>query len=371
MRIEAIELSEIELTLKAPFETSFGSMAKRRLILVKVLAEGIYGWGEASPLNDPDYNYESTDTAWLILTKYLIPRVLGKTLEHPSDVIPLYASVRGHFFAKSGLENAIWDAFARAEGVPLARFLGGVRDRIDVGVSIGIQKTPEDLVRVVDGFVRQGYKRMKIKIKPGRDLQDLRAVRRAFPDVPVMADANSAYTLQDISTFQALDDLNLMMYEQPLGWDDIVDHAHLQAAVQTPVCLDESIHTPDDARKALELGACRIINIKVGRVGGHQGAKEIHDLMRAHQLPVWCGGMFECGVGRAHNIHLTALPGYTLPGDTSASDRYYPEDVVDEPAVLNSDGTLSVPTRPGIGVEVLPERLKKYGQRTYRANASD
>jgi O-succinylbenzoate synthase len=370
LRIEAIELTQIELALKASFETSFGTMDRRRVILVKVLAEGVYGWGEASPLNDPDYNYESVDTAWLILTQYLIPRVLGRSIERPGDAIALYNGVRGHYFAKSGLENALWDAFARAQGVPLARLLGGVRDRIEVGVSIGIQKTPGDLVRVVEGFVRQGYKRMKIKIKPGRDLGDLRAVRRAFPDVPVMADANSAYTLRDVPTFQSLDELNLMMYEQPLGWDDIIDHAQLQAAVRTPVCLDESIHTPDDARKAIALNACQIINIKVGRVGGHQAAKEIHDLMLARQLPVWCGGMFESGVGRAHNIHLTTLPGYTLPGDTSASDRYYYEDVVDEPALLNPDGTLCVPTGPGIGVEVLPDRLKKYGQRTYLARAS-
>lgn len=363
MRFEAVELTQIHLTMKAPFETSFGKMSQRQLIMVKVLADGAYGWGEVSALNDPLYNYETPETAWHVLTTYLVPLLLGKEVARPADVAGLLSSIRGHNFAKAGLETAVWDAFARAQGVPLARLLGGAGDRIDVGVSIGIQATPADLVKTVAQFAAQGYKRMKIKIKPGRDLIDLRTVRKELPNVPIMADANSAYTLADIPLFQALDDLNLTMYEQPLAWDDIIDHAALQKAVLTPVCLDESIHSVDDVRKALQLGSCRIVNIKVGRVGGHGPALEIHNLMRQHGLPVWCGGMFESGIGRAHNIHMTTLPGYTLPGDTSASDRYYHEDIVDEPAVLNSDGTLSVPTRPGIGVEVVPELLKKYTMR--------
>ncbi|MFZ5817146.1 MAG: o-succinylbenzoate synthase [Bacillota bacterium] len=366
MRIEAVELTLIELPLKAPFEASVGVLEKRQLVLVKVEGDGFYGWGEASPLNEPTYNYETAETAWHILETYLVPLVLGREVAHPSRVRELYAPVRGHNFAKAGLENAVWDWFARAQGVPLCRLLGGEKERIGVGVSIGIQPSPEELVRVVERFAGQGYQRMKIKIKPGKDLPDLSAVRRAFPDLPIMADANSAYTLEDIPTFQAMDELNLLMYEQPLAWDDIVDHARLQAAVTTPVCLDESVHSPEDARKALELGSCRMINIKVGRVSGHQAAKEIHDLMYQRGLPVWCGGMFESGVGRAHNIHLTTLPGFTLPGDTSASDRYYHEDIVDEPAVLNPDGTLTVPTRPGIGVDVLPDRLERYARRTRR-----
>lgn len=369
MRIEAVELHQIDLPLKAPFETSFGVMHTRQLILAKVEAEGVYGWGEVSPLNDPLYNYETPETAWHILKDYAIPQVLGRSVSHPGEVPDLYRPIRGHNFAKAGLENAVWDAFARAQGVPLAQLLGGVRDRIDVGVSIGIQQSSDELVRVVDGFVRQGYKRMKVKIKPGRDLPDLTAVRRAFPGLQMMADANSAYTLADISTFQGLDELNLTMYEQPLAWDDIIDHAHLQAAVKTPICLDESIHSPEDARKALELGSCRTINIKVGRVSGLTAAKEIHDLMRSKGLDVWCGGMFESGIGRAINVHMTTLPGFTLPGDTSASDRYYHEDIVDEPAVLNSDGTLSVPTRPGIGVDVVPALLKKYTTRSLSLRA--
>lgn len=369
MRIEAVELHQIELPLKAPFATSFGVMHKRQLVLVKVQAEGVYGWGEVSPLNDPLYNYETPETAWHILKDYLIPQVLGKQIGEPTAVPALYREIRGHNFAKAGLENAVWDAFGRAQGVPLAKLLGGVRDRIDVGVSIGIQQSSDALVRVVDGFMSQGYKRMKIKIKPGREIPDLTAVRRAFPAVAMMADANSAYSLADIPVFQALDELKLTMYEQPLAWDDIVDHAKLQKAVKTPVCLDESVHTADDARKALELGSCRIINIKVGRVGGLTSAREIHDLMRARGLDVWCGGMFESGIGRAINVHMTTLPGFTLPGDTSASDRYYHEDIVDEPAVLNPDGTLSVPTRPGIGVDVVPAMLKKYTTRSLTMRA--
>lgn len=370
MKLEAVELILIELPLKAPFEASVGVLDRRQLVLVKVEGEGCYGWGEASPLNEPTYNYETAWTAYHILEEYLVPLVLGKEVAHPSTVRELYAPIRGHNFARAGLENAIWDWFARAQGLPLCRLLGGEKERIGVGVSIGIQRTPDDLVRVVERFAGQGYQRMKIKIKPGRDLADLTAVRRAFPTVPIMADANSAYSLADIPLFQAMDELDLMMYEQPLAWDDIVDHAKLQPRVRTAVCLDESVHTPEDARKALELGACRIINIKVGRVGGHQAAREIHDLMRERGLAVWCGGMFESGVGRAHNIHMTTLPGFTLPGDTSASDRYYHEDIVDEPAVLNADGTLSVPARPGIGVEVLPDRVARYARRSRRFVAS-
>lgn len=369
MRIDAVELIQIEMPMKSPFTTSFGTMSTRRMLLVKVHSEGVYGWGEVSPLNDPLYNYETPETAWHILKDYAVPCVLGKNILHPSELPKLYAEIRGHNFAKAGLENAVWDAYARVQGVPLAQVLGGDKERIDVGVSIGIQKTPADLVRVVEGFVRQGYKRMKIKIGPGRDLQDLRAVRKEFPNTAIMADANSAYTLADIPLFQAMDDLNLTMYEQPLAWDDIIDHAKLQKAVRTPVCLDESVHSCEDARKALELGSCRIINIKVGRVGGHTAAKEIHALMLRNGLAVWCGGMFESGVGRAHNIHMTTLPGFTLPGDTSASDRYYHEDIVDEPARLNSDGTLTVPSGPGIGVDVVPDVLKKYTLRSLTLKA--
>lgn len=360
MRIEAVELTEIALPLKETFETSFGAMNRRRLLLIKVfLKGGAYGWGEVSALNDPLYSYETPETAWYVLTKYLVPAVLDVEITHPSRISSCYETIRGHNFAKAGLENAVWDAYARMKGLPLAKVLGGTRERVEVGVSIGIQKSPGDLVKEVERFVVQGYKRIKIKIGPGRDIDYLRAVRRVFPDLPMMADANSAYTLDNIRIFRELDALNLMMLEQPLAWDDIVDHAKLQATLTTAICLDESIHSPEDARKAIELGACRVINIKVGRVGGHQAALEIHNLAWSKGLPVWCGGMLESGVGRAHNIHMATLPGYTLPGDTSAFDRYYHEDIVDEPAVLNRDGTLTVPMKPGIGVDVVPSALKR------------
>jgi O-succinylbenzoate synthase len=370
MKIESVELIHVELPLKAPFETSFGTSVSRQVILVKVEAEGVTGWGEVSALEGPYYNAETTETAWHVLREFAIPLVLGRTVSHPSDVFRALDVIKGHHFAKAGLENAIWDAYAKSQGVPLRAVLGGDRDRIGVGVSIGIQQTPAHLVDTVGRFLDAGYQRMKIKIKPGRDVEDLQAARQAFPDALIMADANNAYSLADIDTFRALDELNLMMYEQPLAWDDIVDHATLQAAVKTPVCLDESIHTVDDTRKALALDACRIINIKVGRVAGLTSAKAIHDYMHERGLPVWGGGMLETGVGRAINIHMATLPGFTMPGDTSAFDRYYHEDIVDQPAVLNADGTITVPTGPGIGVHVLSDRVERLTLRRHAVRHS-
>lgn len=367
MKVENIELIHIELPLKAPFETSFGTSVSRQVILVKVDCEGVTGWGEVSALEGPYYNSETTETAWYVLQQYAIPLVLGRTVDHPSELFALLDVIKGHHFAKAGLENAVWDAYAKSQGLPLRDVLGGSGHRIGVGVSVGIQQTPAHLVETVAGFLEEGYQRIKIKIKPGRDLDDLRAVRRAYPEAPVMADANNAYTLDNIDTFRALDELQLMMYEQPLAWNDIVDHATLQAAVKTPICLDESIHTVDDTRKALALDACRLINIKVGRVAGLTGAKAIHDMMHSRNLPVWGGGMLETGVGRAINIHMATLPGFTLPGDTSAYDRYYNEDIVDRPAVLDAEGFVAVPEGPGIGVNVLTERVERLTLRRYSA----
>jgi O-succinylbenzoate synthase len=365
VRIEGAELINVELPLRAPERTNYGVNLTRSVVLVKVVAEGVCGWGEAAPLTDPTWNYEYPGTTWPILRDYLIPAVVGQDLNAPEDVAGIYAGIlgrgiRGHHFAKAALEMAVWDLLARAKGVPESQLLGGVRDRVAVGVSIGIQETPADLVRVVGEYLAQGYQRAKIKIMPGRDVGDLREVRRAYPDARIMTDANSSYTLEDIPLLRSMDDFGLMMHEQPLGWDDIVDHAKLAPEIRTPICLDESILSPSDGRKAVDLGACSIINIKVGRLGGLAAVREMHDFMYARGLPVWCGGMYESGVGRAHNLHLASLPGFTLPGDTSASDRYFAEDIVDEPAVLNSDGTITVPTRPGIGVDVLPDRLERY-----------
>jgi o-succinylbenzoate synthase len=365
MRVEAVRLVNIELPLKAPERTNYGTNYTRSVVLVCVSSGGLNGWGEAAPLSDPTWNYEYPGTTWPILRDYLAPAVIGQELSSPGDMAAVFGGIlgrgiRGHHFAKAALEMAVWDLFARAAGVPLSSMLGGVRDRVAAGVSIGVQDSPEALVDVVGMYREQGYCRFKIKIYPGRDVVDLRAVRTAFPDAAVMTDANSSYTLDDVALLRSMDEFGLMMHEQPLGWDDIVDHAKLQPQIETPICLDESILSPSDARKAVELGACRIINIKVGRLGGIQAVREVHDFMLARGLPVWCGGMYESGIGRAHNLHLATMPGFTLPGDTSASERYFVEDIVDEPARLNADGTVSVPTRPGIGVEVVDATLRKY-----------
>lgn len=364
MRIEHVALHCLQMPLKAPFTTSFGTETIRELILVEVRAGGLTGWGEVSTMEAPLYNYETTKTAWHLLEDFLIPQVLGKEIPHPDDAARAWAPLRGHYMAKAGLNNALWDLYARQQELPLARALAGpgaaVKRQIGVGVSIGIQASVGRTLELIHGYVAEGYQRIKVKIKPGWDEELLRAIRREFPELPVMADANSAYELSDAPLFERLDDLNLMMIEQPLGEDDIIDHASLQPRLKTPICLDESILTPDDARKAIGVGACRIINVKVGRVGGHSPMRQIHDLAVGEGLPLWCGGMLESGIGRAHNIALTALPGFTLPGDTSASSRYYQEDIVAPAAELLPGGFLAVPEGPGIGVEVLPERVRKY-----------
>jgi O-succinylbenzoate synthase len=360
MQIEHVSLHVLQMPLKAPFTTSFGTEEIRELILVSVTADGVTGWGEVPTMAAPLYNYETTKTAWHILEDYLVPLVLGQEFRHPDEMSDRWEPIRGHYMAKAGLLNAFWDAWAQARGISLAQALGGTRERIAVGVSVGIQDPLAATLKTVEGYLVQGYQRIKVKIRPGWDEQLLRALRREFGDIPLMADANSAYSLSDLPLFERLDDLGLMMIEQPLAEDDIVDHAQLQRRLQTPICLDESILTPADARKALDLGACRIINVKVGRIGGHTPMLRLHDLCVGRGVPLWCGGMLESGVGRAHNIALTALSGYTLPGDTSASDRYYHEDIVEPAAKLLPGGFLAVPAGPGIGVQVLTDRVTKY-----------
>lgn len=359
MRIEHVALHVLNMPLKQPFTTSFGTESVRELILVELTADGVTGWGEVSTMEAPLYNYETTKTAWHILEDFLVPLVLGQSFAHPDDLFAAWEHLRGHYLAKAGLGNAFWDAWAKAQGMPLAKALGGVKERIGVGVSVGIQDSLGATVKQIEGFLEQGYQRIKVKIKPGWDEQLLRTLRREIGPVPMMADANSAYSLADAPLLERLDDLDLMMIEQPLAEDDIVDHAQLQRRLKTPICLDESILTPEDARKALDLGACRIINVKVGRIGGHTPMRAIHDLCASRGVPLWCGGMLESGVGRAHNIALTSLPGFTLPGDTSASDRYFHEDIVEPVAKLLPGGYLEVPTEPGIGVSVLRDRVER------------
>jgi O-succinylbenzoate synthase len=359
VRIERVELWHIRLPLAHPFETSFGRQEKRDAIIVKLFGQGVVGYGETASMAGPWYSYETIETCWHVQRDFLIPMMLGRQVESTAQLMDLFAPVRGHNMAKTGLEEAFWDLSARQEGVSLAETLGGTRDEIECGVSIGIQATPSDLLKRIEAFLAEGYRRIKIKIKPGWDLSVVREVRRAFPHIRLMVDANSAYTLDDAALFVALDEYHLLMIEQPLGYDDIVDHARLQGQIQTPLCLDESIHTPDHARQALDLESCRIINIKPGRVGGLHRAKQIHDLCQEREAPVWCGGMLETGIGRAHNVALASLPNFQLPGDISASKRYYEQDLVWPPFEITPEGMMVVPRGPGIGVEVDEERLEK------------
>jgi O-succinylbenzoate synthase len=361
VKIERIEIHHISQQLVHPFRTSFGTQVERPCILVAVYSDGLVGWGECVAHNDPGYSYETVNTCWHILTDFLIPTLLGQAVESPQVIPALFRRVRGHQMAKASLENAVWDLVAKAQDVPLSQLLGGVRDRVEVGVSIGIQPTLEDLVNRVGRFVDKGYRRIKMKIEPGWELEPVSAIRAQHPDIKLMADANSAFSLEHIGLFQEMDSLNLLMIEQPLHYDDIFDHAKLQAQIETPICLDESIHSPNHARHAIELNACRIINMKVARVGGLTNAVTIHNMCAEAGIVMWCGGMLESGVGRATNLHLSSMPNFTLPGDISATDRYYAEDVASPDFHLNSeDSTITVPTGPGIGVEVQMDRVEKF-----------
>lgn len=358
MKITRAELREIPLRLKEYFEISSGGKQDRRILLLTLEGEGHEGWGECVVGEDPGYSYETTETAWHILTSFILPTVVGREAATPEDVLAPVRWIRGHRMAKAAVEMAAWDLAARIDGVSLSRKLGGVRDAVPVGVSVGIQKTDEALHDKVAAYVQEGYARVKIKIKPGRDVEMLAGLRERFPGVPLMADANSAYTLADDARLAELDALDLMMIEQPLSHEDFLHHARLQERIRTPICLDESIESVDDVELALELGSCRIINIKPGRVGGHASSRRIHDAMRERGLPVWCGGMLESGVGRAHNVALASLEGFTLPGDISASRRYWERDIVD-PEFEVQDGHIRVPQGPGIGVTPDRERIER------------
>jgi O-succinylbenzoate synthase len=362
MKISSITLYHLSMALRSPFETSFGRSESRDCILIEAHSADAIAVGECVADRDPGYSYETAGTAWHILRDYLIPAILDVELEGPGDLQARLQHVRGHNMAKAGLEMAVWDLQGKRTGRSLRQMLGGVRDRVDVGVSVGLQASPEALVKTVDGYLQQGYRRIKIKIKPGRDAADAQAVRRAFPNIRLQVDANSAYTLETASALKPLDDLDLLLIEQPLSEDDIWDHHYLQAQFRTPICLDESIVSARHARQALEMGSCRIINIKAGRVGGLSQAVAIHDLCRGKDVPVWCGGMLETGVGRASNLALASLPGFTLPGDISASDRYYLEDITDQKFSLEPDSTIRVPESPGLGVTLNARALQRVTQ---------
>jgi O-succinylbenzoate synthase len=363
MRIDQIEIRHVEMPLVQPFETSFGREEVRQTIVVAVRGEGLTGWGEAATSAGPWYEYETVETCWYVLGEFLGPLVIGREVDTPQDAARLMAPVRGHQIAKMGLEAAIWDLLGKAQGRSVSQLLGGTRQRVAVGVSIGVQDSVPALLERIAAFWAQGYSRIKIKIRPGWDVEVVAQVRARFPDVPLMADANSAYTLADAERLAALDEFELMMIEQPLAHDDLVDHAELQRRLRTPICLDESVTSLAAARAALALGSGRIVNIKPGRVGGLTVARAIHDLCLAHDVPVWCGGMLETGIGRAHNVALASLPGFVLPGDISGSARYFHEDIVEPPFVANEDGTMNVPRGPGIGVEVMAARLHRATRR--------
>jgi O-succinylbenzoate synthase len=363
MRIDRLELFLCRLPLVHFFETSFGRTYDRTFVLARMEGEGHDGWGEAVAEGHPYYSGETTETVWHIITAFLAPLVVGREFEHPREVFAAMKRVRTHNMAKALLEMTAWDLYAKIRGQSLSAVLGGTRTRIASGVSIGIQDSFDQLLEKVTRERAAGYQRIKIKIKPGWDVEAVERIRSRFGDFPLMVDANAAYKLDDGSHLAGLDPYDLMMIEQPLEYDDVMDHAVLQQAIHTPICLDESIHTVRIARDAIAAGACRIINIKPGRVGGHQQSIELHDLCAAHDIPVWHGGMLESGIGRAHNIHLASLPNFRLPGDIAASKRYYEPDLI-EPAIdIAEDGTIAVPTGPGIGVKVLRDRVEKATER--------
>ncbi len=359
MLLRTIDIREIRLRLRFPFVTSLGRTEERRIILVRVEDEnGVEGWGECTTDENPFYSEEWVDGSWLILQDYLLPLALGKTIEHPSEVAGLFAGVRGHRMAKAAVESACWHLEAERRGVPLWQLLGGRRETIAAGVSIGLQPGVDELLVKIENEVGAGYRRVKIKIKPGSDRELIERVRAHFPDLSLMVDANSAYTLADMPLFEELDQFGLMMIEQPLAYDDLFDHATLQRGITTPVCLDESIVKPADAVHAIALSSCRIINVKLGRVGGYTSALQIERICREAGVPVWCGGMLESGVGRAHNIALSTLEGFSLPGDVSASARYWEEDIIDPPVTVSGEGLISVPTGSGLGVAVDRDRIE-------------
>jgi O-succinylbenzoate synthase len=369
MKIESIELREIRMQLKSPFETSFGTTLNRRILEVEIIADGVRGWGEVTAGETPAYNSETTDTAWHVISDFIAPSLIGKTLSKASDIPALVSPIRGHEMAKSALENALWDIEAQMKGLPLWKLLGGSIQEIACGVSLGIRENPASLVKKVEEELRSGYQRIKLKIKPGKDLDYVAAVRKEYPNILLSVDANSAYTLDDATHLKKLDDFKLLMMEQPLNWDDIYAHSKLQAQMQTAICLDECIHNTRQALTAIELKACRIINIKLGRVSGHTEARELQDACRQRNIPVWCGGMLEAGIGRAHNIAMSTLPGFTLPGDVSASRRYWTEDIIEPAVEVSAKGTIQVPQTPGLGYAVKRDLIEKLTVRRNRWSA--
>ncbi len=371
MKIESVNVRELRMQLKAPYETSAGVEWDRRILLVQATSEGLSGWGEVTVDHTPSFTSETTDTAWHVLSDFLVPMLLGGNVEGGRAAGALMDSVRGHEMARAALENAVWDIEAQRSGLPLGVQLGGTLEEIPCGAALGIQPTLDALFTKINAELEAGYQRIKLKIKPGHDIEIVEQVRREFPEIDLMVDGNSAYRPEDAQIFEQLDDLNLMMIEQPLWWDDIFEHAKLQAKLRTPICLDESVRNLHLASEAIELKACRILNIKLGRVGGHSAARKIHDLCLTSGTPAWCGGMLESGIGRAHNIAMSTLPGFVLPGDVSASQRYWNEDIIEPEVEVTPHGTIKVPNTAGLGYSVRTDLVDKLTvrKRTWNCDA--
>lgn len=359
LRIVRVDLLHLRPRLRRPFETSFVRLDDKDTVLVRAFTDdGLIGYGEAPAMPVPYYNDECTDTVLLMLERYILPSVLGVELPSIEALQACYAPIKGHHMAKTGIEAAYWHLRAQQEARPLWELWGGVRDRIEAGISIGTEATAEQVVEKVRAAVDAGYRRIKVKIAPNRDVAMAEAIRAAFPDIRLMLDANSAYTLADSDRLVALDEFDLLMLEQPLDHDDIIDHARLQEQIQTPICLDESIHSRADARKAIDIGAARIINIKPSRVGGFWESKLLAEDCERRGVPVWCGGMLETGIGKAFNIHISTLNNFSLPGDTSGTDQYFEQDVLCQPIVVGPDSCIEVPTTPGLGFEIDEQAIR-------------
>lgn len=360
MKIEKIVLRKMKMDFRVPFEVSFGAMKDKHFIAVEVHSKDHVGYGDCSAFAHPYYNEETIASAWHIIRHFLVPLVYSKDrIGHPTEVNALFSHIRRNKMAKSAIDCAVWDLYAKERGISVSEALGGTRSEVETGVSIGIQESLDHLLGAVDKHMNEGYKRVKIKIKPGKDIAYLRGIRDRFGDVMLMADANSAYTLNDLPVLREMDDLNLLMIEQPLAHDDIVDHAKLQAVMNTPICLDESIHSVEDARKAIELESTKTINIKVARVGGLTEARKIHDICMEHNIPVWCGGMLDTGIARAHNVAVSSLPNYKYPGDIPASTRYWTKDLIYPPMEISTKATIRVPKKPGIGFEPVKDLIEQ------------
>jgi o-succinylbenzoate synthase len=359
MKLESCDIFELLLPMKTPFKTSFGSESSRRILIVRLQGDGIVAWGECTASSAPLYSYETIDTCRYIIEDFLLPRMLGRVFPDIESVCETYADIKGHNMAKATVEHAFWDGLAKEQGVSLSALMGGVRPRVTAGISIGIQESLKKTLEVVEKFLKKGFQRIKIKIMPGWDVEPVGEIRRHFPDIPLTVDANSAYTLEHLPIFRELDGFGLLYIEQPLAHNDLIDHATLQSLIKTDICLDESIESAEDARKALQIGAGRVINIKSGRVGGGYQSVRIHDLAQEKGIPVWCGGMLETGIGRAYNLGLASLPNFTMPGDISPSFRFYDDEIIDPPLIPDARGEYEVPGGPGIGVEVLEAAIRK------------